>query len=183
MSFFAIAIAAALAGSVLGQYGTNCAFQQCSHDNYLAQSCCSTSGLCCDYANGVNNGGNNGGYYPGNNNNKPGNCPSFNGRKKRSPQGRRESAGKHYPGNNGYRPGNNGGYYPGNNGGYRPGNNGGQGYNPGYNNGNNGGHGYNPGYNNGNNLGRCIRDSECSGTFKCCYLSGGYQCTQPNYYG
>merc|ERR1711953_702896 len=39
-----------------------------------------------------NNGGNyNGGGY--NNNNKPGNCPPYNGRKKRSPRGR-------FPGNN-----------------------------------------------------------------------------------
>merc|ERR1719233_596663 len=68
--------------------------------------------------------------------------------------------------------GNNGnGRFPGNNG-Y---NNGGQGYNPGYNN------GYNPGYGNGNgynnNGGSCIRDSECSGDLKCCYLRSGYQCT------
>merc|ERR1712223_2021237 len=72
-----------------------------------------------------NNGGNyNGGGY--NNNNKPGSCPPYNGRKKRSPRGR-------FPGNNGY-------------------NNGGQGYNPGYNNGFNNG-GFNPGYNNGYNNG------------------------------
>ena len=56
---------------------------------YLAQRCCSSSGTCCDFANG---GGNyNGGGY--NNNNKPGNCPPYNGRKKRSPRGR-------FPGNN-----------------------------------------------------------------------------------
>ena len=99
---------------------------------YLAQRCCSSSGTCCDFANG---GGNYGGGY--NNNNKPGNCPPYNGRKKRSPRGR-------FPGNNGY-------------------NNGGQGYNPGHNNGFNNG-GYNPGYGNGNgynnnNGGSCIRDA------------------------
>merc|ERR1712012_1507779 len=97
------------------QYGGGgCDWSVCRYDRYLAQRCCSSSGTCCDYANG---GGNyNGGGY-NNNNNKPGNCPPYDGRKKRSPRGR-------FPGNNGY-------------------NNGGQGYNPGYNNGgynsNNGG--------------------------------------------
>merc|ERR1719412_2889100 len=100
------------------QYGGgSCDWSQCRYDRYLAQRCCSSSGTCCDFANG---GGNyNGGGY--NNNNKPGNCPPYNGRKKRSPRGR-------FPGNNGY---NNGGQ------GYNPGYNNG-GYNPGYNN-NNGG--------------------------------------------
>merc|ERR1712007_304474 len=135
------------------QYGGGgCDWRGCRYDRYLAQRCCSSSGTCCDFANG---GGNyNGGGY--NNNNKPGNCPPYNGRKKRSPRGR-------FPGNNGY-------------------NNGGQGYNPGYNNGYNNG-GYNPGYNNGNgynsNGGSCIRDSDCSADLKCCYLQSGYQCTSP----
>merc|ERR550517_1509321 len=137
------------------QYGS-CDWSQCRYDRYLAHRCCSSSGTCCDFANGGNNGNNNGGF---NNNNKPGSCPPYNGRKKRSPRGR-------FPVNNGN------GRFPGNNG-Y---NNGGQGYNPGYNN------GYNPGYGNGNG-GSCIRDSECSADLKCCYLRSGYQCTRPNYYG
>merc|ERR1712095_188257 len=151
------------------QYGGgSCDWSQCRYDRYLAQRCCSSSGTCCDFANGGNNGNNgnnNGGFN--NNNNKPGSCPPYNGRGKRSPRGR-------FPGNNG----NNGnGRFPGYN-------NGGQGYNPGY------GNGYNPGYNNGNgynpgygNGGSCIRDSDCSADLKCCYLRSGYQCTRPNYYG
>merc|ERR1712110_102303 len=150
------------------QYGGGgCDWSVCRYDRYLAQRCCSSSGTCCDFANG---GGNyNGGGY--NNNNKPGNCPPYNGRKKRSPRGR-------FPGNNGY---NNGGqgYNPGynngyNNGGYNPGYNNGYNngdYNPGYGNGN----GYNPG-NNNNNRGSCIRDSDCSADLMCCYLRSGYQC-------
>merc|ERR1712242_475323 len=153
------------------QYGS-CDWSQCRYDRYLAQRCCSSSGTCCDFANGGNNGNNNNGGF--NNNNKPGSCPPYNGRKKRSPRGR-------FPGNNGN------GRFPGNNG-Y---NNGGQGYNPGYNNGYNpgygNGNGYNPGYGNGNgynnNGGSCIRDSECSADLKCCYLRSAYQCTRPNYYG
>merc|ERR1712038_827846 len=72
------------------QYGGGgCDWSVCRYDRYLAQRCCSSSGTCCDFANG---GGNyNGGGY--NNNNKPGNCPPYNGRKKRSPRGR-------FPGNN-----------------------------------------------------------------------------------
>merc|ERR1712018_979366 len=142
------------------QYGGgSCDWSQCRYDRYLAQRCCSSSGTCCDFANGGNNGGNygnngNGGF---NNNNKPGSCPPYNGRRKRSPRGR-------FPGNNG-----NGRY---------PGYNNGNGYNPGYGNGYN--PGYNPGYGNGNG-GSCIRDSECSADLKCCYLRSGYQCTQPNY--
>merc|ERR1719244_1773473 len=77
--------------------------------------------------------------------NKPGQCPTYNGRKRRSPE-QLSSSGRTF--------GNNGGW-----------NNGGQGYNPGY------------------NYGRCIRDSECPGSLKCCYLYNGYQCTQPQYYG
>merc|ERR1712203_330470 len=115
--------------------GGSCDWSQCRYDRYLAQRCCSSSGTCCDFANG--SGNYNGGGY--NNNNKPGNCPPYNGRKKRSPRGR--FPGNRFPGNNGY-------------------NNGGQGYNPGYNNGYNNG-GYNPGYGNGNR-GSCIRDSDCS---------------------
>merc|ERR1712109_29811 len=88
------------------QYGRGgCDWSQCRNDRYLAERCCSSSGTCCDYAKnpGNNNGGqgynpgwNNGGNYNGggyNNNNKPGNCPPYNGRKKRSPRGR-------FPGNN-----------------------------------------------------------------------------------
>merc|ERR1712083_1187383 len=101
------------------QYGS-CDWSQCRYDRYLAQRCCSSSGTCCDFANGGIN-----------NNNKPGSCPPYNGRKKRSPRGRFPGNGNgRFPGNNGY-------------------NNGGQGYNPGYNNGN----GYNPGYGNGYNPG------------------------------
>merc|ERR1719245_1428800 len=89
------------------QYGGGCDWRECRNNRYLAQRCCDSSSTCCDFANG---GGNYGGGN--NNNNKPGNCPPYNGRKKRSPRGR-------FPGNNGY-------------------NNGGQGYNPGYNNDNGG---------------------------------------------
>merc|ERR1711874_77441 len=141
------------------QYGYGgCDWRECRNDRYLAQRCCSSSGTCCDYAKnpGNNNGGQ--GYNPGwnngyngggyNNNNKPGNCPPYNGRKKRSPRGR-------FPGNNGYNNGGHG-YNPGYNNGYNNG-----GYNPGYGNGN----GYNPGYNN-NNGGSCIRDSDCSADLK-----------------
>merc|ERR1719400_2763365 len=168
------------------QYGS-CDWSQCRYDRYLAQRRCSSSGTCCDFANGGNNGNNNnnnGGFnnnnnkpgnngnnnnnnggFNNNNNNKPGSCPPYNGRRKRSPRGR-------YPGNNGN------GRFPGNNGGqgYNPGYNNGNGYNPGY------GNGYNPGYGN-NNGGSCIRDSECSADLECCYLRSGYQCTRPNYYG
>merc|ERR1712010_268861 len=146
------------------QYGGgSCDWSQCRYDRYLAQRCCSSSGTCCDFANGGNNN-NNGGF---NNNNKPGSCPPYNGRRKRSPRGRFPGNGNgRFPGNNGY---NNGGQ------GYNPGYNNGNGYNPGY------GNGYNPGYGNGNgynnNGGSCIRDSECSADLKCCYLRSGYQCT------
>merc|ERR1712154_750292 len=60
------------------QYGGgSCDWSQCRYDRYLAQRCCSSSGTCCDFANGANNGrfpGNNGynnggqGYNPGYNN-------------------------------------------------------------------------------------------------------------------
>merc|ERR1711934_1030754 len=95
------------------QYGGgSCDWSQCRYDRYLAQRCCSSSGTCCDFANGGNNGNNNNGGF--NNNNKPGSCPPYNGRKKRSPRGRFPGNGNgRFPGNNGY-------------------NNGGQGYNPGY---------------------------------------------------
>merc|ERR1719381_139803 len=149
-----VVILALVATMVEAQYGGgSCDWSQCRYDRYLAQRCCSSSGTCCDFANGGNNGNNNGGF---NNNNKPGSCPPYNSRKKRSPRGR-------FPGND-----NGSGYNPG----Y------GNGYNPGYGNGN----GYNPGYNN-NNGGSCIRDSDCSADLKCCYLRSGYQCTRPNYYG
>merc|ERR1711962_358529 len=70
------------------QYGGGCDWRECRNNRYLAERCCESSGTCCDYANGSGNYG--GGY---NNNNKPGNCPPYNGRKKRSPRGR-------FPGNN-----------------------------------------------------------------------------------
>merc|ERR1712012_1345550 len=62
------------------QYGRGgCDWRECRNNRYLAQRCCDSSGTCCDFANG---GGNyNGGGY--NNNNKPGNCPPYNGRKKK----------------------------------------------------------------------------------------------------
>merc|ERR1719220_1696405 len=84
------------------QYGGgSCDWSQCRYDRYLAQRCCSSSGTCCDFANGGNNSNNNGGF---NNNNKPGSCPPYNGRKKRSPRGR-------FPGNgNGNNGNNNGGF-------------------------------------------------------------------------
>merc|ERR1712038_1244163 len=44
-----------------------------------------------------------------------------------------------------------------------------------------GGSGYHPGHH--ENHGRCIRDSECPRSLKCCYLYGGYQCTTPQYWG
>merc|ERR1711902_27493 len=53
------------------QYGGgSCDWSQCRYDRYLAQRCCSSSGTCCDFANGGNNGNNNGGqgYNPGYNN-------------------------------------------------------------------------------------------------------------------
>merc|ERR1711963_1273948 len=144
------------------QYGRGgCDWRECRNNRFLAERCCDSSGTCCDFANG---GGNyNGGGY--NNNNKPGICPPYNGRKKRSPRGR-------FPGNNGYNNGGQGHNHGYNNGGYNPGYNGG--YNPGYGNGN--------GYNN-NSRGSCIRDSDCSADPKCCYLRSDYQCTRPNYYG
>merc|ERR1712038_1294281 len=71
------------------QYGSGgCDWRECRNNRSLAQRCCDLSGTCCDYAK--NPGNNNGGGY---NNNKPGNCPSYNGRKRRSPRGR-------FPGNN-----------------------------------------------------------------------------------
>ena len=126
---------------------------------------------CCSYGSGGNwnNGGgggwNNGGYG----NNKPGTCPSYNGRRKRSPEeapSGYNGSGRHWGG---------GGW--GNNGGNVWNGGSGSGFNPGYNNGWGNGNG---GWNNG---GRCIRDSECPGSLKCCYLYNGYQCTQPQYYG
>merc|ERR1712107_357224 len=66
------------------QYGRGgCDWRECRNNRYLAQRCCDSSGTCCDFADG---GGNYGGGY--NNNNKPGNCPPYDGRKKRSPRGR-----------------------------------------------------------------------------------------------
>merc|ERR1712066_156850 len=151
----------------LAQFGNfgSCQISLCRTRFSRAEYCCRTGENrgCCSYTggNGINNGGNwgnginNGGSWGnGNYNNKPGQCPSYNGRKKRSAeqtprQGR--SSGRTF-GNNG-----------------------------GWNNGWNGGQGFNPGYNNNN--GRCIRDSEFPGSLKCCYLYRGYQCTQPQYFG
>merc|ERR1712213_117142 len=77
------------------QYGRGgCDWRECRNNRYLAQRCCSSSGTCCDFANGggnygvgYNNGGqgynpgyNNGGYNPGYgnsngyNNNNGGSC-------------------------------------------------------------------------------------------------------------
>merc|ERR1719361_3179058 len=83
-----LALVAAMAEAQYG--GGSCDWSQCRYDRYLAQRCCSSSGTCCDFANGINNGNNNGGF---NNNNKPGSCPPYNG--------------------NGYNPGYGNGYNPG----------------------------------------------------------------------
>merc|ERR1712117_51800 len=159
---------AAIDGRTFG----SCDTLRCMIDHNQAQYCCNTGNnrRCCDY------GGGNGGWNNGNggyNNNKPGQCPSYNGRRKRSPEDAPgvNNGGRHFGGggwnnggswNNGW---NGGGNW--NNGGS------GSGFNPGYNN----------GWNNGGGGGRCIRDSECPGSLKCCYLYNGYQCIQPQYYG
>merc|ERR1712038_605199 len=152
----------------------NCDTSTCGYDTYRARECCNSgrNTRCCSYVGGGgwdNGGWNNGGNY---NNNKPGSCPPYNGRRKRSPEDApwlSNSAGRHF-GNGGGHYGNGGGHYG--NGGGHYGNGGGW---------NSGGSGYNPGYGNGG--GRCIRDSECPGSLKCCYLYSGYQCTQPQFYG
>merc|ERR1739842_167755 len=146
----------------------NCDTYTCSQDSNRARECCNSgrNTRCCSYVGGGGGGWNNGGDIRGNNggnynNNKPGSCPSYNGRRKRGPEDApwaSNSGGRHYGG---------GGW-----------NNGGGGWNNG-GNWNSGGSGYNPGYNNGYGGGRCIRDSECPGSLKCCYLYNGYQCTQP----
>merc|ERR1712038_2203820 len=136
----------------------NCDTSTCRYDTYRARECCNSgrNTRCCSYVGGGGGGGgwNNGGDY---NNNKPGSCPPYNGRRKRSPEEApwaTNSGGRHY-GNGGWSGGS--GRYPSYNNGYG---NGGSGFNPGYNNGGYGG-------------GRCIRDSECPGSLKCCYLYSG----------
>merc|ERR1711872_128361 len=120
-----------------GNYGS-CRISICRTQLSRAEYCCSSGENrgCCSYTggNGWNNGGN---WGNGNYNNKPGQCPSYNGRKRRSPEQspRRSGSSGRFFGNNG-------------------------GWNHGWNN---GGQGFNPGYNNG----RCIRDSECPGSLKC----------------
>merc|ERR1711874_145739 len=100
-----------------------CQTSRC-RNNFLTATVCCNSGKnfrCCDYSGGG-----------GRNNNKPGSCPPYHGRMRRSPE-------------------------------RAPWDHGGSGYNP--------GHHHHPG--------RCIRDSECPRSLKCCYLHGGYQCTTP----
>ena len=89
---------------------------------------------CCAYVGG--GGGGSAWNSGGNSNNKPGTCPPYNGRRRRSPE---KAPWIH------------------------------------------GGSGYNPGHHQSH--GRCIRDSECPGSLKCCYLYSGYQCTQPQFWG
>merc|ERR1711874_945841 len=110
----------------------NCDTATCRYDTNRARDCCNSgrNTRCCSYVGG--GGWNNGGNY---NNNKPGSCPSYNGRRKRSPEDApwaSNSGGRHYGG---------GGW-----------NNGGGGWN-------NGGGGWNNGgYNSGYGGGRYIRD-------------------------
>merc|ERR1711915_1137571 len=109
----------------------SCVIFRCMLDSGQAQYCCGSgrNKRCCSYYGGGGgwNNGNNGGY----NNNKPGTCPPYDGRYKRSPVPQDANGGRHFGGGGG-------------------------------NNGwNNGGGGYG---------GRCIRDSECPGSLKCCYL-------------
>merc|ERR1719422_590882 len=98
----------------------SCSTLRCSTDLGQAQYCCSSrrNTACCRY-----DGGYNGGYNGGYSNNKPGSCPSYSGRRRRSPEEAPWSCG--------------GGYGSG---------------------------------------GQCIRDSECPGSLKCCFLYNGYQC-------
>eukprot|EP00092_Neocalanus_flemingeri_P030600 GFUD01033225.1.p1 GENE.GFUD01033225.1~~GFUD01033225.1.p1 ORF type:complete len:175 (-),score=34.79 GFUD01033225.1:74-598(-) len=135
----------------------NCQISGCRSDISRAQYCCRTgkNTRCCSYTGGNGGNGNNGGNWNngGNNNNKAGTCPNYNGRKKRSPEQAPRGS-------------NSGSSFGHNNGGW-----------------NNGGQGFRPGHNNNNGQGRCIRDSECPGSLKCCYLYNGYQCTQPQHYG
>merc|ERR1719278_2108601 len=78
------------------QYGGgSCDWSQCRYDRYLAQSCCSSSGTCCDFANNGN------GRFPGNNGGQ-GYNPGYNN-------------------GNGYNPGFGNGYNPGYGNGYNPG--------------------------------------------------------------
>merc|ERR1711942_235288 len=86
----------------LGQFGSQfgiCQITLCRTQNSRADRCCRSGQNigCCAYTggnngfnnggnwgNGINNGGNwgNGNY----NNNKPGQCPRYNGRRRRSPE-------------------------------------------------------------------------------------------------
>merc|ERR1719499_2081877 len=137
----------------------DCQTSRCRSDYSRAEYCCRSGKNtgCCAYAGGnYGNGGSwgNGGANNGNYNNKPGSCPPYNGRKKRSPEQDPRLSGGRF----------NGGRWS--SGGWAT-----------------GGQGFNPGYNNNYGNGRCIRDSECPGSLKCCYLYNGYQCTQPQYFG
>ena len=151
----AISISSSRDGRTFG----SCSTLRCSTDLGQAQYCCSSrrNTACCRY-----DGGYNGGYNGGYSNNKPGSCPSYSGRRRRSPEEAPWSRGGGYGGGSGRW--SSGGYYGGS----------GSGYNPGYNG------GYGGGYGSG---GQCIRDSECPGSLKCCFLYNGYQCYQPQYYG
>merc|ERR1712088_1294993 len=61
------------------QYGGgSCDWSQCRYDRYLAQRCCSSSGTCCDFANGGNNGNNNNGGYNNGNGYNPGYGNGYN---------------------------------------------------------------------------------------------------------
>merc|ERR1719483_1683916 len=83
----------------------NCQMSRCRSDFSRAEYCCRTGENrgCCSYTGG--NGGNNGGNWGnGNSNNKPGRCPNYNGRKRRSPEQaprRGSSSGRTFGQNNG----------------------------------------------------------------------------------
>merc|ERR1712226_1727834 len=112
-----------LALTARGRPGS-CETSRCRASSVTATACCISgrNSRCCSYS--------------GWNNNKPGSCPPYHGRRRRSPE---EAPWRH------------------------------------------GGSGFNPGHH--QDHGRCIRDSECPGSLKCCYLTSGYQCTQPQYWG
>merc|ERR1719376_1555558 len=140
--------------------------------------------------NNGGNGNNEGSHGGSKNNNKPGSCPAYNGKKKRSAEQSQGYKGG-FSGNNGgwHNGGNqNGGHQNEGNqnegnhngGNHNGGNQNGGNHNGGNQNGGNSNGGFYPG--NSNN-GHCIRDSECPGSLKCCYLANGYQCIRPQYYG
>merc|ERR1711936_1511116 len=90
----------------------NCDTSTCRYDQGRARQCCDSgrNTRCCRYTGG----GNGGGY----NNNKPGSCPPYSGRRKRSPEEApwaTNSGGRHY-GNGGWSGGS--GRYPSYNNGY-----------------------------------------------------------------